>query len=400
MKQGTTWQTAGIRTILSGALALTLALQGTAVALADEVVLDLDQSEDIVLVDEEIEEAPEEGAPEEQIADEEEIVVEEATPEEETVSEEAANDELSAQSGASNTVRYYAQTIGLNRSVIGTFDYNSDGNFEDYYYKFKTSGRRATYRVTLDSLDGRQEFCEVTDEYNHLCGWSNYSQVWTTTRGCVYKSDCDYNAWFYIRVHHLEARRYDKYRITVEELPDATSFSVSNIAGAYAYTGNQICPNPVVRFGNTTLRRNVDYTVSYGYNEDLGTGTVTINGTGKYSGSVTKNFQIVESVNPMTAGRRKATVKVRRSKIRKTWSGLELSSNNIRVSRAKGDVRYTNVSKQRKARKFTVDYYSGKVTIPRNTKKGTYKMRIKVTDGGKYGFKSKTKYVSYTIRVI
>ena len=322
-----------------------------------------------------------------------------AQPKAELVLSTQASPALTTQSYASNTVFATAQTIGLNQSVTGTFDYDADGNWENYWYKFQTSGRRATYRVTLDSLSGRTMRCWVVTDHNDWWGaTTGYSNFTASTRNYSSKDDCDFNTWYYIGVNHDWAKRYDQYRITVEELPYATDFSVSGLAGNYAYTGYDVCPKPYVSYYGTPLRLNQDYTLSWSNNKNLGTATVTIAGTGRYSGSISKAFNIVKAKNNMTAKHRKATVKVRRSALNKSWSGVTISSN-IKVKGAKGSIRYTNVSKAKKARNFDVDYYSGKVRIPRDTKKGIYKMRIKVTDEGTYGFNAKTRIVTYKITV-
>jgi len=64
--------------------------------------------------------------------------------------------------------------------------------------------------------------------------------------------------------------------------------------GAEEYTGSQIKPATTgkVTASSTTLLENTDYTVAYGENVNVGTGSVTITGKGNCSGSVTTNFAI------------------------------------------------------------------------------------------------------------
>ncbi len=64
----------------------------------------------------------------------------------------------------------------------------------------------------------------------------------------------------------------------------------------WVYTGNGITPEPTVKLGGTTLDPNTDYDVKYTNNIEVGTGTVTIQGKGLYTGKKTANFQIVPSV--------------------------------------------------------------------------------------------------------
>lgn len=59
------------------------------------------------------------------------------------------------------------------------------------------------------------------------------------------------------------------------------------------YTGNAITlKNLKVTSGRTVLRKGTDYTVAYSNNKKHGTAKVTINGIGKYRGTITETFQI------------------------------------------------------------------------------------------------------------
>jgi len=66
------------------------------------------------------------------------------------------------------------------------------------------------------------------------------------------------------------------------------TFGVSN----YVYTGSAITPVPTVTLGSTTLAQNGDFTIEYANNVNAGTGKVTINGKGNYTGTVAQNFTI------------------------------------------------------------------------------------------------------------
>ncbi|MDO4807498.1 MAG: hypothetical protein Q4A07_09620 [Coriobacteriales bacterium] len=309
---------------------------------------------------------------------------------------------VETQSSATNTVFYYAQEMRLGSTIEREFDYDIDSKWEAYYYKFKTSSRRARYQVSLDSLSGRKMYFEVrtanNDEWRGSGGSYASNYCYTSARGYCYKDDADYNAWYYIKVTHYEANRYDRFRLTVTELPDIAAFTISNIKNK-AYTGKEITQNPVVKYGSTTLVKGRDYTLSYSNNTYVGEATVIITGTGTYAGTVRKAFKIVKAKNPIKAKAKKATIKVKRSKIRSSYYSYTIENNNIKVSSAKGSVSYKNVSKQKAAKKFEVNSYSGKVTVPNTTKKGTYTMRIRVTAEGEYGYKQGSKTVTYKIVV-
>ena len=75
-----------------------------------------------------------------------------------------------------------------------------------------------------------------------------------------------------------------------------TSQMVSDIADQ-PYTGEQITPAVTVVDDSTPLVEGKDFTVTYGNNTEVGTGkgTVTIKGTGNYTGEVTKTFNITNT---------------------------------------------------------------------------------------------------------
>ncbi|MGI6033359.1 MAG: fibronectin type III domain-containing protein [Coriobacteriales bacterium] len=75
--------------------------------------------------------------------------------------------------------------------------------------------------------------------------------------------------------------------------PFAISDSDVSIAQTqYTFDGTSKEPAVTVTSGGKTLAAGTDYTVSYSNNVNVGTGTVTVKGTGNYSGTVTKEFTI------------------------------------------------------------------------------------------------------------
>ena len=75
------------------------------------------------------------------------------------------------------------------------------------------------------------------------------------------------------------------------------SASISTIAKLY--TGSNITPTATVKAkvnGETVkLQKGTDYTVTYKNNKNVGTATVTIKGTGNFTGTITKTFSILQS---------------------------------------------------------------------------------------------------------
>lgn len=78
------------------------------------------------------------------------------------------------------------------------------------------------------------------------------------------------------------------FDITPVDVADAT---IGDIPGA-TYSGNAITPRPSVTIGDKTLVEGTDYTLSYADNVNAGTASVTVTGTGNYTGTQTKSFAI------------------------------------------------------------------------------------------------------------
>ncbi|MDD3251256.1 MAG: InlB B-repeat-containing protein [Lachnospiraceae bacterium] len=74
------------------------------------------------------------------------------------------------------------------------------------------------------------------------------------------------------------------------------------ITGVYVYDGTQKKPEVTVTAGGTVLASPSDYKVSgYGANVNAGTGSVTIEGQGNYTGTVTRTFTIKKAESEVTA---------------------------------------------------------------------------------------------------
>lgn len=81
-----------------------------------------------------------------------------------------------------------------------------------------------------------------------------------------------------------------KFKIS-NSLSNAT---VTGIPTSEQYTGQAYTPVPVVKMGSKVLTEDVDYTVSYSNNRNVGTAKVIISGIGVYSGEKVVTFAIKE----------------------------------------------------------------------------------------------------------
>ncbi|MGN1155299.1 MAG: C1 family peptidase [Agathobacter sp.] len=62
------------------------------------------------------------------------------------------------------------------------------------------------------------------------------------------------------------------------------------------YTGNYITPNVIIKHNDIVLQENVDYTVQYQNNKEVGTAKIVISFYGNYSGNRTVSFEIFNPV--------------------------------------------------------------------------------------------------------
>jgi hypothetical protein len=88
------------------------------------------------------------------------------------------------------------------------------------------------------------------------------------------------------------------------------------------YTGAAITPEPVIKFGNITLKKDVDYTLSYKDNTNVGNASITITGKGNYGDTKTINFKIV----PRSFGGGAGTPAVRSTTAPRTTTGGSASA--------------------------------------------------------------------------
>ena len=87
-----------------------------------------------------------------------------------------------------------------------------------------------------------------------------------------------------------------EFNVYKEETIKLGTANVTLSNNNYIYDGKEKKPDVTVKYGYATLQQGTDYTVEYSNNVKTGTATVTIKGTGIYSGTVSKNFEIKEAL--------------------------------------------------------------------------------------------------------
>lgn len=134
----------------------------------------------------------------------------------------------------------------------------------------------------------------------------------------------------------------------------------------YGYTGKAVKPSVSPELNGITLRKGKDYTVSYRNNKKCGVATLTIKGTGNYTGTSSVSFTIVRS------SLKKAKVSGVKASYRKTGKAI----------RPKVKVKLNGVTLKKK-RDYILSYQ-------KNEKRGTATVVIKGV--GNYSGSKKIKY--------
>lgn len=171
-------------------------------------------------------------------------------------------------------------------------------------------------------------------------------------------------------------------------MTDIQDFTVSGIKNK-VYTGKAITQSITVSKDGA----NATFETEYQNNTNVGTAVVVIKGTGSYTGTIVKTFEITKAKQTLTVKTTAKTVKLKKVKKKK-----QTVSKAVIVSKGQGKVTYTKVAKG-SSKALTVNKTTGRITVKKGTKKGTYKIRIKVAAAGDANYKAASKTVTVSIKV-
>ena len=115
------------------------------------------------------------------------------------------------------------------------------------------------------------------------------------------------------------------------------------------YTGKAIKPSVTVTYNGKKLKKDTNYTVSFVDNKNIGIATVKITGKGKYSGTITKTFEIIpKSVTNFSA-------QLTKNKVKLSWKKVgQVTGYEIRIEK------YAKSSSLKKDFKERYSYYAEK----------------------------------------
>ncbi len=183
----------------------------------------------------------------------------------------------------------------------------------------------------------------------------------------------------------------------VTPLPKANGYKLS--ASTFTYDGKAKQPSVTVTNSAGDVLAASNYTVSYKNNVNAGTATAVVTFKGEYySGTKNLAFTIDKAANPMTA--KGKTVNLKASKIKKKKQTVK-AAKAFAVSNAQGTVTYKLISvKKSKFKKyFKISTKTGKITVKKKLKKGTYKVKVQVTASGNANYESTKKVVTVKVKI-
>lgn len=131
------------------------------------------------------------------------------------------------------------------------------------------TGKEITPAVTV-----KEGTKTLTKDVDYTVAYSNNIKIGTATVTITGKGD-------YTGTASQTFKIVEETKVSVEPIADQT------------YAGCALMPVVVVKDGSKVLEKNVDYTVLYSNNVNVGTATAKISGRGTYEGSYTTTFKIV-----------------------------------------------------------------------------------------------------------
>ena len=230
-------------------------------------------------------------------------------------------------------------------------------------YTYNGSAKKPA--VTIKDTDGN-----VIDAANYSVVYSNNTNVGTAKVKVTFKD-------------RYSGTLEKTFAIKAKTLPSAVSLKTKS----YTYNGKVNTPDVVVKDGSKTLKKGVDYTVSYvSGRKNVGTYKVTVKGKGNYAGSRSVSFTI------QPKGTSISKVAVKSKAFAAKWKKQSAQTTGYQI-------RYATNSKLSKAKTVTVKKNSTtSVTVKKLSAKKKYYVQVrtykKVGSKTYYSGWSKTKSVT------
>ena len=165
---------------------------------------------------------------------------------------------------------------------------------------------------------------------------------------------------------------------------------------SFVYNGKEIEPKVTVTDAEGSEIDASNYSVSYSGNINAGEAAAKVSFDGRnYEGEKELFFKIVQANNPLSITAKTGTVKY--SKLKKKTQTLAVTKVITFKKKGQGKMTYKKASGNKK---ITINKTSGKVTIKKGLKKGTYKIKVKVRAAGDANYAaSDWKTLTFKVKV-
>ena len=260
---------------------------------------------------------------------------------------------------------------------------------EDCNASYKTAVNAIGHHYVYDEDSSKEPTCTVAGYKNFVCTNEDCNASYKTTikaLGHVY-------ALKILKVATNKAEGTYCYACTRDDC-EATQnkqtifpYKTIKLSGtSFTYTGSAIKPTvKVVDTAGKTIDPS-NYVVVYYDNKNVGTATVHITFSRMYNGTLKTTFKITQASQKITTTKDSYTVKY--ADVKKKAQSVSLGAS------AKTTLSYSSSDKNKN---ITVSS-SGKVTIKKGTKKGTYKDVIVIKAKETKNYKAKTKKITIVVK--
>ena len=247
---------------------------------------------------------------------------------------------------------------------------NVDGVSDQVY-----NGENITLKLNVYSKNFR---IPLTEDQDYTVSYENNLNVGTATVTIRGKGD-------------FTGTIRKTFRIAAREITPTVILSGTS----FTYDSKSHKPTVTVKDCEMVLDKST-YDVTYPAGcKDAGEYKVTVDMKGNYYGTATASFTIKQAKQPMTVKAKTVTLKA--SKLKKKAQTVKISKA-LTIKKAKGTKTFKITSKG-KLKKIKINKKTGKITVPKGTKKGTYTIKIKVTAAGNNNYKKGTKTVKVKIKI-
>lgn len=195
---------------------------------------------------------------------------------------------------------YTVSYTNNNQPGLGHAEFTGLGNFDYTKLVLFRIEEDPDAVISLDTADILLVFDEYETAYT---GQPIHPSVTVYCSGKMLEENTDYTLEFsdcinagtasvtVTGIGRYTGTRQKNYTIDPAPLTEQT-LKIAYDATQY-YRGQPVDPDPVVTWKNTRLIRNIDYTVSCKNNDRPGQASFTVQGIGNFTGSLSRNFQIV-----------------------------------------------------------------------------------------------------------